>query len=94
MGNREPKRSKLFGAPAVTGQKSDVSHALSCHPDQVAEANRESQEMGCGTPWERDGTCRITRSVKKKYQREKNLRLADQGRPRLVNFDGGHGDEI
>lgn len=85
--------SKKLGAPALVGQKSDVSHALRVGKRQIAEANQVAQEMGCGTPFRSDGMFEGTRAQKKRYMRELNRRRADQGEPRVVNFDGGYGDE-
>lgn len=97
MGNnarRFSKRSQCIGAPAVVGLKEDISRALSVHPRQVAEANRVAEAMGCGTPFRPDGRFVGTRAEKKRYMRELNRRRADYGQPRIVNFDGGYGDEI
>lgn len=95
MAKRIPKKSKLFGAKAIVGQKSDVSTFLRVGKDQIAEANFAAEQMGCGTPFrKRDGKFEGTRAQKKKYMQEINRRRVDQGEPRFVNLDGGYGDEI
>ena len=81
-------------APAIVGMKRDISRALRVGKRQIAEANRAAQAMGCGTPFREDGCFEGTRAEKKRYMREVNRRRVDQGQPRLVNFDGGYGDEI
>ncbi len=91
---RPKKKSTLFGAPALVGHRSDVSRSLRVGKHQIAEANEVAQEMGCGTPFRADGMFVGTRAEKKRYMREINRRRKDQGEPRLVNLDGGHGDEI
>ena len=90
--NPSPKRS-TFGVPAVVGQVSDVSRSLRVSKKQLPEANKVAQEMGCGTPFRSDGMYEGTRAEKKRYMQELNRRRVDQGEPRLVNLDGGHGDE-
>ena len=92
MANRKTKRSK-FACPAVVGQKSDISRSLRAGRSQIPEANRVAQEMGCGTPFRADGMFEATRSEKKRYMQEINRRRVEQGQPRVVNLDGGHGDE-
>jgi hypothetical protein len=93
MAKRKAKRS-TFGVPATVGQTSGVSRALRVGQKQLAEANEVAQAMGCGAPFRADGMFEGTRTEKKRYMQELNRRRADQGEPRLVNFDGGHGDEI
>jgi hypothetical protein len=90
--NPSPKRS-TFGVPALVGQVSGVSRALRVGKKQLPKANEFAQSVGCGTPFRSDGMFEGTRSEKKKYMQELNRRRADQGEPRLVNLDGGHGDE-
>lgn len=85
--------SKRFGAPSIVGQKVDVSRSLRVGKKQIAEANRIAQEMGCGTPFRSDGMFEATRSEKTKYMKEVNRRRVDRGEPRVVNLDGGYGDE-
>ena len=86
-------RSKVFGAPALVGQKADISRALRVGKNQIAAANQAAQEMGCGAPFQSDGHWVGTRTEKKKYMQELNHRRADQGEPRFINNDGGYGDE-
>jgi hypothetical protein len=93
MGKRKAKPSTLFGAPAVVGQKSEKSLFFRVGKNEIAEANQAAQEMGCGTPFGEDGKLEGTRAEKKRYMQEINRRRADLGEPRLVNFDGGYGDE-
>lgn len=93
MAKRKPKKSK-FGVPALVGQKTDISRALRVGKSQLAEANGVAQEMGCGAPFRDDGMFEGTRTEKKRYMREINRRRVDQGQDRIVNLDGGHGDEI
>ena len=85
--------SKKIGAPAIIGNKVDVSNALRVGPSQIAEANAAAQAMGCGTPFGADGKPRFTRTEKARYMREINKRREDQGQERFVNHDGGYGDE-
>ena len=87
------KKIKQLAAPAIVGQKRDVSHALRVGKRQIAQANEAAQEMGCGTPFRANGLFEGSRAEKKRYMKEINRRRADQGEPRLVNFDGGYGDE-
>ena len=88
-------RSKVFGVPAIVGQKSDVSTFLRVGKSQVAEANAVAMDMGCGAPYRKsDGKFEGTRAEKKKYMQELNRRRTDSGQPRFVNLDGGYGDEI
>lgn len=95
MGKVDPSvnRSKVFGVPGIVGQKVDISRALRVGKTQIEAANQAAQEMGCGTPFQADGHWKGTRSEKKKYMQELNRRRVDQGQERLVNYDGGHGDE-
>jgi len=88
------KPSKLFGAPAIVGQRSDISRSLRVGRTQIAAANRAAQEMGCGAPFRADGHWEGTRAEKARYMREINRRRVDNGRERFVNLDGGYGDEI
>ena len=89
----QTKRSKVFSAPGLVGQSADISRALRVGRTQIATANRQAEEMGCGAPFQADGHWYGTRAEKKKYMQELNRRRADQGEPKLVNFDGGYGDE-
>ena len=93
MSKRKTKRSK-FACPATVGQKSDISRSLRVGRTQIPEANQVAQEMGCGAPFRADGMFEGTRSEKKRYMQEINRRRVDQGESRMVNLDGGHGDEI
>ena len=86
-------RSKVFGVPAIVGQKSDISRALRVGRTQIESANKAAQEMGCGAPFNATGHFVGTRSEKKKYMQEINRRRVDQGQARYVNLDGGYGDE-
>jgi len=88
------KRSSVFGVPAIVGQKIDVSYALRVGKRQIVKANEAAVSMGCGEPFRSDGLFEGTRSQKKQYMREINRRRVNQGQDRLVNFDGGYGDEI
>ncbi len=94
MARRKGKRSKKFAAPALVGQRSDVSRSLRVGKKQIAEANQVAQEMGCGTPFRKDGMFEGTRTEKKRYMQEINRRRADHGQDRFVNLDGGYGDEL
>ena len=76
------------------GQSSDTSGALRVGKSQIEKANQVALEMGCGAPFQADGKWRGTRTEKKRYRQELNRRRVDQGETRLVNFDGGYGDEI
>lgn len=89
---RVPKRSKL-ACPRVAKALVGESRALKVHPSQVAEANQVAQSMGCGAPFRRDGMYEDSRANKKRYMRELNRRAVDNGQDRIVNFDGGYGDE-
>ncbi len=84
---------KRIGVPAIVGQKRDVSFSLRVGKRQIAAANEAAKSMGCGEPFRADGFFEGTRAEKKRYMRELNRRRADLGEPRLVNFDGGYGDE-
>lgn len=88
------KRSQVFGVPAIVGQKTDISRALRVGKNQIAAANEAALAMGCGEPFRADGHFEGTRAQKKQYMREINRRRADLGQERLVNFDGGYGDEL
>jgi len=87
------KKSAVFGAPAIVGQKTDISRALRVGKNQIGKANEVAQSMGCGAPFRADGHFEGTRAQKKQYMREINRRRADLGQERLVNLDGGYGDE-
>jgi hypothetical protein len=78
---------------AIIGTKKDISHALSVSRETAAEANSQARSMGCGNPFRSDGTFEGTRSEKKKYMKELNRRRMDRGESRIVNYDGGYGDE-
>ena len=91
---RRNLKSSVVGVPAVVGMKKDISRALAVRPKQVREANRVAQEMGCGAPFRADGMWEGTRQEKRKYMKELNRRRANLGLPKLVNLDGGHGDEL
>ena len=91
--SKKTRQTKQRAAPAIVGQKRDVSHALRVGKRQIAQANEAAQEMGCGTPFRADGLFQGSRVEKKRYMKEINRRRADEGSPRLVNFDGGYGDE-
>ncbi len=84
---------RKMAAPALVGQKVDISRALAVGRSQIAEANEVAQGMGCGAPFRDDGKFEGTRSEKAKYMRELNKRRVDSGQERLVNHDGGYGDE-
>ena len=85
--------SKKFGVPAIVGLRSDVSNALAVGRSQIEEANEFAQSIGCGSPFGADGKPVMDRTTKKRYLRELNKRRVDMGEPRMVNFDGGYGDE-
>ena len=94
MAKRNIKPSTLFGVPAVVGIKVDVSRALRAGKSQLAEANEFAQSVGCGAPFRaHDGMFEADRNTKKRFIQESNKRRVDQGEPRVVNFDGGYGDE-
>ena len=83
-------RSKL----AIPGALKDPeirSMALKVHRSQVEEANAVAASMGCGFPFDKDGSFTARRSEVKRYVNEINKRRGD-GEARLVNFDGGYGD--
>lgn len=92
--NLKFKRSTVFGVPAITGQRTDISRSLRVGREQIADANAAAQEMGCGAPFRADGHWEGTRAEKRRYMQELNRRRADNGQERFVNFDGGYGDEI
>lgn len=77
---------------AASLEKRDISRALKVAPKQAKRANEIAQEMGCGTPFRKDGMFEATRACKNRYMQEINRRAADNGQQRLVNFDGGFGD--
>lgn len=88
------KPSKVFGVPAIVGLKVDVSRALRAGKSQITEANEFAQSVGCGAPFRaEDGMFEGDRNTKKRFIQESNKRRVDQGEPRVVNFDGGYGDE-
>ena len=84
---------RKMAAPALVGQKVDISRALAVGRSQIAEANEVAQGMGCGAPFRADGKFEGTRAQKKRYMQEINRRRQDLGQSRLVNHDGGYGDE-
>ena len=86
-------KKRKIASPAVVGMKRDVSRSLRVGKRQIAEANRAAEAMGCGAPFRDDGMFEGSRAEKKRYMQEVNRRRADQGEPRVVNFDGGYGDE-
>ena len=87
-------RSKVFGVPQIVGLVRSESNALRVGKNQIAAANEAAKAMGCGEPFQaHNGKPQFTRPELKKYTRELNKRRVDQGEARLVNFDGGHGDE-
>lgn len=93
MAKRKGKPSTVFGVPAIVGLRSDASGALRVGKNQIKEANEFAQSVGCGTPFGADGKPVMDRNTKKRYMKALNERRADAGQERLVNFDGGHGDE-
>jgi hypothetical protein len=86
-------RSKVFAIPSVIGLRRDKSRALRVGKSQIARANEVAKSMGCGEPFTETGHPEFTTPEKQKYMRELNKRRVDQGESRLVNFDGGYGDE-
>lgn len=86
-------RSKVFAVPQVIGLRKDKSRALRVGKNQIAAANAAAKSMGCGEPFTETGHPEFTTPEKQKYMRELNKRRVDQGESRLVNFDGGYGDE-
>ena len=93
MAKRNIKPSTLFGVPSVVGLKVDISRALRAGKSQLVEANEFAQSVGCGTPFRADGMFEGDRNTKKRFIQESNKRRVDQGEARVVNFDGGYGDE-
>lgn len=94
MADHRAKPSKLFGVPAIVGLKVDISRSLRAGKSQIAEANEFAQSVGCGCPFRADdGNFEGDRNTKKRFMQESNKRRVDQGESRLVNFDGGYGDE-
>lgn len=87
------KRSTVFNIPTIVGQTRGVSSALRVGKNQITEANEAAKSMGCGAPFRADGMFEGTRSEKKHYMQEINRRRVDHGEPRMVNYDGGYGDE-
>jgi hypothetical protein len=50
--------------------------------------------VGCGCPFRADnGIFEADRNTTNRYIRESNKRRVDMGQERIVNFDGGYGDE-
>lgn len=86
-------RSKVFHAPAIVGLRKHASNAMRVGKNQIGRANEFARSVGCGEPFGADGKPVMDRATKKRYMRELNKRRVDQGEARLVNFDGGHGDE-
>ena len=93
MAKAKPKPSKVFGVPGIVGLKADISRALRVGKGQINAANEFAQSVGCGTPFGADGHPVMDRATKKRYTKALNERRVDQGEARLVNFDGGYGDE-
>lgn len=88
------KPSKIFGTPGVVGMAMVSSRALRAGKNQIADANAFAQSVGCGTPFRSDnGYFEADRNTTKRFIQESNKRRVDQGEPRVVNFDGGYGDE-
>ena len=83
--------AKKIEVPMVMKNPEIRSRALKVHRSQVAEANKVAEAMGCGNPFERDGTFVGRRSEVKRYVEELNRRRGE-GEARIVNFDGGYGD--
>lgn len=102
MSSRESRRKFLerrrllqssLPSPNIASAPSGESRALRVHPSQAAEANEVAQGMGCGTPFRADGMFVGNRAEKRRYMKEINRRAVDRGEDRIVNFDGGYGDE-
>lgn len=94
MAHPNAKPSTLYGCPAIVGLSVGESRALRAGRNQVAGANEFAQSVGCGAPFRAsDGMFVADRNTKKRFIREANKRRVDQGEPRVVNFDGGYGDE-
>ena len=91
--NWRQNKSKVFAAPALVGLSTDASNALRVGKNQIGPANEFAQSIGCGEPFGDDGKPVMDRATKRQYMRELNKRRADAGEARLVNFDGGYGDE-
>jgi len=91
----QPKPTTLEWARRARISRNPIikSRALKVHKRQVAKANQVAIEMGCGAPFQDDGTFVDTRSNTKRYVEEINRRRGE-GESRLVNFDGGYGDPI
>lgn len=88
------KPSTIFGVPAIVGLKVGPHRALRAGRNEVARANAFAQSVGCGTPFSaEDGIFRADRNTTNRFIRESNKRRVDMGEPRVVNFDGGYGDE-
>jgi hypothetical protein len=82
-----------MAGPMIISNRVTTDHAaLDVHPSQVVEANRVSREI-CGRELFRpDGRMEASRSQKKEYMKGINDRRQD-GEARIVNRDGGYGDE-
>lgn len=94
MAARKIKRSKVFSVPAIVGLKTDASGAMRMGRDQIDVENDFAQRRAnIGRVFGSDGKPRWNRNQQKKYLRAKNEERADLGLPRIVNFDGGYGDE-
>ena len=96
MANRKPvgKPSTIFGVPAIVGLKVGASRALRAGKSELARANAFAQKVGCGCPFRADnGYFEADRNTTKRFIQEGNKYRVDQGEPRVVNFDGGYGDE-
>jgi hypothetical protein len=88
------KPSKVFGVPRIVGLTTISSRALRAGKNQIAECNEFAQSVGCGAPFRADnGYFEADRNTTKRFIQESNKRRVDQGEPRVVNFDGGYGDE-
>jgi hypothetical protein len=88
------KPSTLFAVPAIVGLKVGLHRSLRAGRSELAKANAYAQSVGCGTPFSAaDGIFRADRNTTNRFLRESNKRRVDKGEPRVVNFDGGYGDE-
>ncbi len=94
MAKHKGKPSTVFYVPAIVGLKVGVSRALRAGRNQLAEANEYAQSIGCGAPFRaEDGMFEANRNTTNHFLKESNKHRVDQGEPRVVNFDGGYGDE-
>lgn len=94
MAHPKAKPSTVFGVPGVVGLTVGPHRALRAGRSQLAEANAFAQKVGCGTPFQKsDGLFVADRNTTNRFIRERNRRAVDMGQPRVVNFDGGYGDE-